>query len=89
MVCLEKIHSNDLQIVKSTYVNESILVLPWQIFPSKPVSQIQVPTESSQFPFPEHVPSPGQSNSKQKGEKIREISQQFIQNHNFELKVLT
>ena len=54
------------------------------MFPSKPVSQIQAPTESSQFPFPEHVPSPGQSNSKQVGGKISENS---IQNHNFKLKV--
>ena len=83
MVCLKKIHSNDLQTVKSTYVNKSILALPWQIFPSKPVSQIQAPTESSQLPFPEHVPSPGQSNSKQGKGMIR---QQSIQNHNFKFK---
>ena len=83
-VCLER--SAYKWFTNCIYVNWYIFALPWQIFPSKPVSQIQAPIESSQLPFPEHVPSPGQSNSKQ-----GTIREQSIHNNNykFKLKVCT
>ena len=44
--------------------------IPWQVIPSNPGSQIQLPIESSQIPWLEHKPSAGQSNSNEMKLKI-------------------